>query len=524
MFDENPLQSNVFPGQASNPYGQPGMVGPGGEAVTPSSDGIRSAVPAGKAEKHIHSMPGKFLSSPGGKQKNNRTLIFIVIALALVLLGGGLLAFFKYANPENTNTVTNTVVTNRQTNSNANANTNGNQNVNANTNGNGNINSNANANTNTNLPTIVKGSLTDPETNEKISSATLTIPSGALPSSVTTVSITTLPAELGAYATSEKYQAVGAVFVVTPSQTKLSKDASLEISYLDSELLALGFSVKVSDLTIASWSKNEWVPLNSVVDSKNHIVTTKIDQFFADGMAIVAPKPTATNTNVNTNTSTTIVPSLDSDADGLTNQEEILYGTNAGSTDTDLDSYKDGQEVLALYNPNGSGKLVTASLVKIHENTTYGYSLYYPPSWTVGTLNADKLVTFTSITGEFVQASVQENAGGLSAREWYLSLNPSVSQSQLRDIAVGSLRGVLGPDGLNVFLADANYIYQVTYNIGIKTEANYLTTFTMMYSSFLAGLAPTGTNTNTSTNANTNANTNTPTNSNTNGSSNTNGG
>lgn len=464
-------------------------------------------------------MPGKFLSSPVKTKKGSRMWLFVIIGLVVILVAAAALLFFRLRQPSEqsngtTNTATNTNTANLNTNTtNANAATNGN--------------TNAASNTNALAPTIVKGSLTDPTTNEKVSSATLTIPGGALPSSVTTVAMTAVSANVGAYVTGAKYRPIGAVYLLTPQQTQLTKDAALEITYSDADLLSLGFVVSEGALAIATWDQTEWKPINSLVDTKNNLITANINQFFADGVAIVVEKPAAANTNTSANTNTNtggITPSIDSDADGLTNQEEILYGTNAGSADTDLDGFKDGQEVLGRYNPNGTGKLIDSSLVKLYENTTFRYSLYYPPSWTVGTLNADKLVTFTSITGEFIQVSVQENSTKKSAREWYLSLNPSVKASELRDVAVGSITGILGPDGLNIFLADKTYIYQVTYNIGIKTEANYLTTFTMMYSSFLTGI--TTTNTNTATNANSNTNTagTTNTNSNTNSSSNTNGG
>lgn len=461
-------------------------------------------------------MPAKFLANPARTKGSNRVLIILIVVLSVLLVGGGIAIYVRYQSPAavvNETPNTNGINTNR-------ANTNGNVNANANANTNtANANTNA-VNSNTaGTPTIVKGSLTDPETNEVVSSATLTIPGGALPSSVTAVAMTSLSSSIGAYASSKEYQAIGGVFIISPTGTKLVKEATIELSYLDSDLLSLGFVVKETDLTIASWNGTEWSAKNSLVDTKTNTVTTELKEFFRDGLAIVVPKPETTNTNTakNTNTSTGVIPSLDSDTDGLTNQEEILYGTNAGSPDTDLDSFQDGQEVLSLYNPNGSGKLSASSLVKLHENTTYRYSIFSPPSWTVGTLNADKLVTFTSITGEFVQVSVQENTTKLSAREWYLSLNPSVDQSKIRDIAVSTLTGIIGPDGLNVYLADSASIYQITYNIGIKTEANYLTTFTMMYTSFAAGVGGnTNANTNGNSNENANANTNMNTNSNTN--------
>lgn len=48
----------------------------------------------------------------------------------------------------------------------------------------------------------------------------------------------------------------------------------------------------------------------------------------------------------------------DSDADGLTDSEEInIYKTDPKNPDTDGDGFKDGDEVKAKYNPKGAGRL-----------------------------------------------------------------------------------------------------------------------------------------------------------------------
>lgn len=48
----------------------------------------------------------------------------------------------------------------------------------------------------------------------------------------------------------------------------------------------------------------------------------------------------------------------DSDGDGLFDREEVkVYKTNPLNPDTDADGFTDGQEVSGGYNPNGSGKL-----------------------------------------------------------------------------------------------------------------------------------------------------------------------
>ena len=51
-------------------------------------------------------------------------------------------------------------------------------------------------------------------------------------------------------------------------------------------------------------------------------------------------------------------PSQDTDADGLTDDEEQVYDTDPNNPDSDGDSYSDGQEVSGGYNPLGPGLLL----------------------------------------------------------------------------------------------------------------------------------------------------------------------
>lgn len=52
-----------------------------------------------------------------------------------------------------------------------------------------------------------------------------------------------------------------------------------------------------------------------------------------------------TTTGAPTTTTTTVVPSTDTDGDGLTDAEEAMYGTDPGNPDTDGDAIDDGGEV-----------------------------------------------------------------------------------------------------------------------------------------------------------------------------------
>jgi len=64
---------------------------------------------------------------------------------------------------------------------------------------------------------------------------------------------------------------------------------------------------------------------------------------------------TSLNSNININTNFSL--DNDSDSDGLTDMEEIIYGTDKDDPDTDGDGYEDGAEVEAGYDPSGAGKL-----------------------------------------------------------------------------------------------------------------------------------------------------------------------
>jgi hypothetical protein len=84
---------------------------------------------------------------------------------------------------------------------------------------------------------------------------------------------------------------------------------------------------------------------------------------------VVEPPPTTPVTLVDTdgdglmddeeNTLGTNPALVDTDGDGLNDREELrIYGTDPLNQDTDGDTYLDGDEVRNGYNPNGSGKLL----------------------------------------------------------------------------------------------------------------------------------------------------------------------
>lgn len=75
-----------------------------------------------------------------------------------------------------------------------------------------------------------------------------------------------------------------------------------------------------------------------------------VQQFRGDEVATPTPTPGGL-TPAQPGSQQVTNPSGDDDADGLTNAEEVLWGTITGNIDSDGDGYTDGEEVAANHNP-----------------------------------------------------------------------------------------------------------------------------------------------------------------------------
>lgn len=179
---------------------------------------------------------------------------------------------------------------------------------------------------------------------------------------------------------------------------------------------------------------------------------------------------------------------LDSDGDGLTDDEELTYGTDPNKPDTDGDGFLDGHEVFHLYNPNGKTpvRLLDTGSVRIYKNTKVGYEIYYPTPWDVRVVDAEKgQVIFMSPTGEFVQVLTEENPKKLPIVNWYLEQSPGVAVGKLETFVTKSnLDGIKSPDRLNAYFSSNGLIYVISYNIGERVNVSFYRTFEMMLNSF----------------------------------------
>ena len=207
----------------------------------------------------------------------------------------------------------------------------------------------------------------------------------------------------------------------------------------------------------------------------------------------------ATSSPGNTVASTTPAPatppaiSRDSDADGLTDMEEDVIGTNPGKPDTDVDGYTDSSEILSGYNPlsdgsQGKASLAEADFIAVAKSdfSQNNFSFLYPRRWKVSFIPENGQAIISIDTGEIIRISSLPDEQKVSAMNWYLQLHPDVSVSQLAPISAGSLSGFFTSDGLTAYLNDANKerIYSFEYLMSPQSEFRYPTLFAMIIKNF----------------------------------------
>ncbi len=180
--------------------------------------------------------------------------------------------------------------------------------------------------------------------------------------------------------------------------------------------------------------------------------------------------------------------SVDEDADGLTDIEEELWGTNGATADSDNDSFSDATETTNLYNPAGvtPERLVDAQLVATYINPEYQYSVYFPKTWIAQSVDEGKKeVLFTSITQEFVSVRVLPFPTDMPFAQWFIKTFPAEQlATYVPFVNKFKISGVMSSDGMVAIITDGAHVYLMTYNGGTRDEINYRMTFKMMVQSF----------------------------------------
>lgn len=180
-------------------------------------------------------------------------------------------------------------------------------------------------------------------------------------------------------------------------------------------------------------------------------------------------------------------PATDTDSDGLTDIEERLYGTNERDPDSDEDTFLDGNEVFHRYHPLGvaPSTLLDTGAVKVLDELTYDYTLYYPSSWSVALSREAFGVTFKSARQASIQLTWSEKDG----------LNESLAEWFAREVVGGDIGdyeemmtkngyyGLVTADDRTAYIDIGEAVVKMVYDLGEKNQIEYLQTFQMMVNS-----------------------------------------
>jgi hypothetical protein len=186
-----------------------------------------------------------------------------------------------------------------------------------------------------------------------------------------------------------------------------------------------------------------------------------------------------------------VVQGIDTDSDGLTNVEEILYGTNFRNPDSDGDSFLDGNEVFHRYDPNGlaPSTLLDTGAVVVADAPEHTFTLYRPTSWKIVYDDATDTMSFLP-GGQYTShikihwISLAESGSLLS----YVTMAmPEVLEQRYESFTTKEGYDAIAlPDGRTVLIHIGNYVVSFSYVLADDLTIEFLQTFKMMVNSLHA--------------------------------------
>lgn len=179
-------------------------------------------------------------------------------------------------------------------------------------------------------------------------------------------------------------------------------------------------------------------------------------------------------------------PGKDTDSDGLTDVEELLYGTNFRDPDSDEDTFLDGNEVFHRYHPLGTAPatLLDTGAVKVFADTAYPYTLYYPSTWTVALVRDSLGVTFQSARQARITVAWEEKDETETLDDILRGTVTASERSNMKEVLTKEgYYGLTSADDRTAYLDVGTAMVTLTYDLGGKAQIEYLQTFQMMVNS-----------------------------------------
>lgn len=223
--------------------------------------------------------------------------------------------------------------------------------------------------------------------------------------------------------------------------------------------------------------------------NQDNIITSNIIETVTPENVIISTSSTSSTMNEELagKQNTNLPPLVDTDSDGLNDDEELILGTSPSSTDSNNNTYMDSVEISNNYDPAGSGKLSNNSNLAKQMNPAFFYEVLYPKNWLVKSMNSDSTFTFTAPDDSIIQISVQENTDRQSILGWYGNSFPDITVTYDKLKSTDNWDGIMGADNLNFYLTDKkkNNIYVFSYIPAVDGRLVYPNIFKLMINSLL---------------------------------------
>ncbi|MFH1620788.1 MAG: hypothetical protein ABIB04_01750 [Patescibacteria group bacterium] len=170
----------------------------------------------------------------------------------------------------------------------------------------------------------------------------------------------------------------------------------------------------------------------------------------------------------------------DTDADGLTDVEEAVFGTNPAIKDTDGDGFSDGSEVSNLYSPKANARPLEAES-DMQKITWKNWNFLIPSAWSIfeDPVFPDRLMITTAEAARFKLES-ETLPTGTTLEQWA----PANFQPYKSFNTKNGLQVLQPQSSMNVYYtALGDSVLILTYDLNGDTSYEYRTSFTMLLNS-----------------------------------------
>lgn len=176
------------------------------------------------------------------------------------------------------------------------------------------------------------------------------------------------------------------------------------------------------------------------------------------------------------------VEGLDSDADGITDVEESLLGTNPQLFDTDGDGYGDGAELKGLYSPLAKGAGINA-MTSLKRVDLRGMNLLLPQTWKV-TSTPDDTNALSIDTGSLAFWKISSRAVDTAQSKFVLE-ELRARSGAIPLVTKSGVEGVLYDKGLMLSFVMNGTMVDVSYITNGATTIEYRALFDLMFHSLV---------------------------------------